>query len=133
MSSFCTLELVGQSHHKIIMQTLIHVTDKHCRQTIQHKQEFPAHMWSACLGALFAYFQRADSVLPNSDGPLSTAVPVSTIMAANRDVKPVLHYPARQRGRTLRPPSDAMLMGVVNWVTVISESFLLEKLFSSNS
>jgi len=45
-------ELVGQSHHKIIMQTLIHVTGNYCRQTIQHKQEFPVHMWSACLGAL---------------------------------------------------------------------------------
>jgi len=28
----------------------------YCKQTIQHKQEFPVHMWSACLGALFAYF-----------------------------------------------------------------------------
>jgi len=95
----------------------------YCRQTIQHKQEFPVHMWSACLGALFAYFQCTDSVLPNSDGPLSTAVPVSTIRAANREVKPVLHYPARQRGRTLRLPSDATLMGVVNWVTVNQRKF----------
>jgi len=31
----------------------------------------------------------------NSDGPLSMAVPVSTIRAANREVKPVLDYPAR--------------------------------------
>ena len=38
--------------------------------------------------------------------------------AANREVKPVLDYPARQRGRTLRWPSDAALMGVANWVTV---------------
>ena len=66
----------------------------------------------------FAYFRRTDSILPNSDGPLSTAVPVSTIRAANREVKLVLDYPARQRERTLHWPSDAMLMGVANWVTV---------------
>ena len=74
---------------------------------------------------MFAYFQRTDSVLPNSDGPLSTAVPVSKIRAANREVKLVLGYPAQQRGRTLRQPSDAMLMGVVNWVTVNQRKFSL--------
>jgi len=63
---------------------------------------------------MLAYFQSADSVLPNSDGPLSMAVPVSIIRAANREVRPVLDYPARQRGRTLSRPSDATLMGVVN-------------------
>ena len=31
--------------------------------------------------ALFAFFQRADSVLPKLDGPVSTAVPLWTIMA----------------------------------------------------
>ena len=56
---------------------------------------------------MLAYFQHADSVLPNSDRPLSMAVPVSTIRAANREVKPVLDYPARKGGRTLRRPSDA--------------------------
>ena len=66
---------------------------------------------------MFAYFQRADSVLPNSDGTLSMAVPVSTIRVANREVKPVLDYPARKRGRTLHWPSDAVLMGVANWDT----------------
>ena len=78
-----------------------------------------------------AYFQLADSVLPNSDGPLSTVVPVLTIRAANREVKPVLDHPARQRGKTLCWPSDATLMGMANWVTVpqTHESFLCEKLF----
>ena len=32
-------------------------------------------------------------------------------------------YPARQRGRTLRWPSDASLMGVANWVTVNLQKF----------
>ena len=55
---------------------------------------------------MFDYFQPADSILPNSDGPLSTAVPVSTIGAANREVKPVCW------------PSDAALMDMANWDTV---------------
>ena len=76
---------------------------------------------------MFAYFQRADYILTNLDGPLSTAVPVSTIRAATREVKAVLDYPARQRGRTLRWPSDA------NWVTVNPQKFSPQKLFSSNS
>jgi len=70
---------------------------------------------------MFAYFQRTDFVLTNLDGPLSTAVPVSAIRAANREVKPVLDYPAQQRGRTLRWPSDA------NWVTVDPRKFSLRK------
>jgi len=80
---------------------------------------------------MFAYFLRTDSTLPNSDGPLSTAVPVSTIRAANREVKPVLDYPAWQTGRTICQPSDVMLMGVVNWVTVNQRKFLCEKLFQA--
>ena len=34
--------------------------------------------------ALLAHFQRTDSVLPKPVGPLSTAAPASTIMAANK-------------------------------------------------
>ena len=82
---------------------------------------------SSLLLTMFAYFQRADYVLTNLDGPLSTAVPVSTIRAATREVKAVLDYPARQRGRTLHWPSDA------NWVSVNPQKFSPQKLFSSNS
>jgi len=83
---------------------------------------------------MFAYFQCTDSVLPNSDGSLLTAVPVLTIRVANREVKLVLDYPARQRGRTLHWPSDAALMGVANWDTVNPRKFSpKKKLFSSNS
>ena len=60
--------------------------------------------------ALFAYFQGTNSKL---DGPLSTAVPVPTIRAANKEVKLVLDLSSMadpQRGRTLRWPSDAMLI-----------------------
>ena len=37
--------------------------------------------------ALFDYFQCMGSALPKPDGPLSTAVPLSTIMAANKGMK----------------------------------------------
>ena len=60
----------------------------------------------------------------------SAIVPVSTIRASYREGRPVLDYPARQWERTLCWPSNAALIGVVNWVTI---SFLCEKLFSSNS
>ena len=39
--------------------------------------------------ALFAFFQRADSVLPKLDGSVSTAVPLSTITTV-KEVKQVL-------------------------------------------
>ena len=50
---------------------------------------------------MFAYFKRADSILPKLEGPLSLAVPVSTITAANKEVKQVLDHPAPQVERTL--------------------------------
>ena len=46
---------------------------------------------STANNGLFAYFQHVDSVLPNPDGPLSMAVPVLTIRAANREVILVLN------------------------------------------
>ena len=89
---------------------------------------------------MFAYFQHADFVLPNLDGPLLTAAPVSTIRAANREVKLVLDYPARQRRRTLRWPSNAALMvwwtgyfkftkdfSVKNYFQAICEVFTCER------
>ena len=54
-----------------------------------------SHVWKSSLlltMALFAYSQRADSVLPNPDGTLSTAVHVVTVRAANKEAKPVLQW-----------------------------------------
>ena len=46
--------------------------------------------------AWFAYFQHAD---PNLDGLLSMAVPVLTIRAANKEVKPVLDLSSSAKGK----------------------------------
>ena len=61
--------------------------------------------------AWFAYFQCAYSIVPNPDGPLLMAVPVSKIRAANREVKPVLGYPAQQRGRNPTPAFQCSVNG----------------------
>ena len=50
--------------------------------------------------ALLAYFQQDDSILPNPDSPLSTAVSVSAIRVANKEVKPVLDLSSMAEGKT---------------------------------
>ena len=49
--------------------------------------------------SLLKYFQMANPTLPKPDGPLSTAVPSSSIAAANREVKQLLDK-ANKHGRT---------------------------------
>jgi len=73
----------------------------------------------------FAYFQHTDSVLPNSDGPLSTAVPVSTVKAVST---------VEGKNPTLAFQCHVHWCGELGYLTVNPRKFSPQKkLFSSNS
>ena len=62
--------------------------------------------------ALVAYFQCADLVLPNPDGPLLAALPVLTISAANKEVKAELDLSSMAEGKNPTLTSKQWLYGV---------------------
>ena len=74
--------------------------------------------------ALFSYFQRVHSILPKPDGPLSTAVPVSTITAANKEVEKVLELSSTTEvKKPMLTSKDRCLPNLlVDMVTLIMDS-----------